>query len=67
MNKSRHYKRKPQKPNSYHDYEGLLSLMQSMLRRIANMDMTHKPSPRVKQVWFKNDETIHPLKGSGLT
>jgi hypothetical protein len=22
------------------------------------MDMTRKPSPRVKQVWVKNDETI---------
>jgi hypothetical protein len=21
----------------------------------------------VKQVWVKNDETIHPLRGSGLT
>jgi hypothetical protein len=66
-NKPRRYKRKPQKPNSYHDYEGLLSLMQGMLRKMANMDMTRKPSPRVKQVWVKNDETIHPLRASGLT
>jgi hypothetical protein len=44
-NKSRRYKRKPQKPTSNHGYEGLLSLMQDMLRRMANMDMTHKPSP----------------------
>jgi hypothetical protein len=49
-NKSRRYKRKPQKPTNNHGYEGLLSLMQGMLRRMANMDMTHKPSPRVKQV-----------------
>jgi hypothetical protein len=47
-NKSRHYKKKQQKPNSNHGYEGLLSLMQGMLRRMANMDMTHKPSPQVK-------------------
>jgi hypothetical protein len=45
-----HYKRKPQKPNSNHSYEGLLSLMQGMLRRITNMDMTRKSPPRVKQV-----------------
>jgi hypothetical protein len=38
-----------------------------MLRSMANMDMTRKPSPRVKQVWVKKDETIHPLRGSGLT
>jgi len=44
------YKRKPQKPTSNHSYEGLLSLMQGMLRRMANMNMTRKPSPRVKQV-----------------
>jgi hypothetical protein len=39
-NKSRHYKRKPQKPNGSHGYEGLLSLIQGMLRSMANMDMT---------------------------
>jgi hypothetical protein len=66
-NKSRRYKRKPQKSNSNHGYEELLSLMQGMLMRMANMDKTHKPPPRVKQVWVKNDETIHPLRGSGLT
>jgi hypothetical protein len=66
-NKSRRYKRKLEKPISYHDYEGFLSLMQGMLRSIVNMDMTRKPSPRVKQVWVKKDETIHPLRGSGLT
>jgi hypothetical protein len=66
-NKSRHYKRKPQKPNGSHGYEGLLSLIQGMLRSMANMDMTRKPSPRVKHVWVKKDETIHPLRGSRLT
>jgi len=62
--KSRRYKRKPQKPNGSHGYEGLLSLIQGMLRSMANMDMTRKPSPRVKQVWVRKDETIHPLRGS---
>jgi len=66
-NKSRRYKRKPQKPISYHDYEGFLSLMQGLLRRMDNMDKTCKPLPRVKQLWVKNDKTIHPLRGSGLT
>jgi hypothetical protein len=66
-NKSRSYKRKPQKPISYHDYEGFLSLMQGMLRRMDNMGKTCKLPPRVKQVWVKKDETIHPLRGSGLT
>jgi hypothetical protein len=66
-NKSRHYKRKLQKLNRSHGYEGLLSLIQDILRSMANMDMTRKPPPRVKQLWVKNDETIHPLRGSGLT
>jgi hypothetical protein len=66
-NKSRRYKRKPQKPISYHDYEGFLSLMQGMLRRMDNMDKTCKPPPLVKQVWVKNDENIHPLREIGLT
>jgi hypothetical protein len=56
-----------QKLNSSHGYEGLLSLIQDILRSMANMDMTRKPPPRVKQLWVKNDETIHPLRGSGLT
>jgi hypothetical protein len=49
--KSRRFKRKPQKPNNNHAYEGLLSLMQGMLRRMDNMDKTRKPPSRVKQVW----------------
>jgi hypothetical protein len=63
-NKSRRYKRKPQKPISYHDYEGFLSLMQGMLRKMDNIGKTCKPPPWVKQVWVRKDETIHPLKGS---
>jgi hypothetical protein len=66
-NKPRRYKRKPQKPTSNHGYEGLLSLMQDMLRSMANMDMTRKPSPRVKQVWVKKDETIHPMRENERT
>jgi hypothetical protein len=39
---------KSQKPISYHDYEGFLSLMQGMLRRMDNMDKICKPPPQVK-------------------
>jgi hypothetical protein len=63
-NKSRCYKRKPQKPISYHDYEGFFSLMQGMLRRMDNMGKTCKLPPQVKQVWVRKDETIHSLRGS---
>jgi ribosomal protein L34E len=65
-NKPMRYKRKLQKPNGSHGYEGLLSLIQGMLWSMANMDMTRKPSPRVKQVWVK-DETIHPMSGNERT
>jgi hypothetical protein len=65
--KSRCYKRKPQKPNGSHGYEGLLSLIQGMLRRMDNMDKTCKPPPRVKQVWVRKDETIHPMRGNERT
>jgi hypothetical protein len=66
-NKPRRYKRKSQKPNGSHGYEGLLSLIQGMLWSMANMDMTRKPSPQVKQVWVKKDETIHPMRGNERT
>jgi hypothetical protein len=66
-NKPRRYNRKPQKPNGSHGYEGLLSLIQGMLWSMANMDMTRKLFPRVKQVWVKKDETIHPMRGNERT
>jgi len=59
-NKSRHYKRKLQKPNGSHGYGGLLSQIQGMLSSMANMDMTCKPSPRVKQVWVKRMRPFTP-------
>jgi hypothetical protein len=61
------YKKKSKKPTSNHGYEGLLSLMQGMLRNMANMDKTCKPPPRVKQVWVRKHETIHPMRGNERT
>jgi hypothetical protein len=46
-NTSRHYKKKPQKPDSNHAYERLLSLLQGMLRRMNNMNNTRSHLPRV--------------------
>jgi len=66
-NTSRHYKKMPQKPDSNHAYERLLSLLQGMLRRMDNMSNTQSHLPQVHQGWVKKDETIHPLRGSGLT
>jgi hypothetical protein len=66
-NTSRYYKKKPQKPDSNHAYERLLSLLQGMLRRMDSMSNTQSHLPRVYQDWVRKDETIHPLMGSGLT
>jgi hypothetical protein len=66
-NTSRHYKKKPQTLDSNHAYKGLLSLLQVILRRMDSMSNTRSHLPRVHQVWVKKDETIHPLRGCGLT
>jgi hypothetical protein len=45
----RHYKKKPQKPDNNHAYEGLLSLLQGMLRRMDSMSNTRSHLPQVHQ------------------
>jgi hypothetical protein len=66
-NTSRHYKKKPQKPDSNHAYERLMSLLQGMLRRMDSMSNTRSHLPRVHQGWVRKNEIIHPLMGSRLT
>jgi hypothetical protein len=66
-NTSRHYKKKPQMPYSNHAFEGLLSLLQGILRRMDSMSNTRSHLPQVHQGWVRKDETIHSLRGSGLT
>jgi len=48
-------------------YEGLVNMMKSVLVRLNNLDMVYKPASQVNKVLVRKDETIHPLKGSGLT
>jgi hypothetical protein len=62
-NKSRYVKKKPYEPNNNHLYEGLLSKIKNVLSRLDNMDKAYNPASRVKEVWVRNDETIHPLRG----
>jgi hypothetical protein len=66
-NTSRQYMKKPQKLVSNHAYERLLSLLQGMLRRMDSMSNTRSHLPQVHQGWVRKNETIHPLRGSGLT
>jgi len=66
-NTSRYYNKKLEKPYSNHACEGLLSLLQGILRRMDSMRNTRSHLPRVHQGWVIKDETIHPLRGSGLT
>jgi hypothetical protein len=41
--------------------------MKSVLVRLDELDMAPDHDPKVNRVWVKKDETIHPLRGSGLT
>jgi hypothetical protein len=41
--------------------------MKNVLVRLINWDMAHTPTSQVKKVWVRKDETIHLLRGSGLT
>jgi hypothetical protein len=66
-NKSRHYKKKPQKLESDKSYEGLPILMRSLLRWMNNQMKACQQPPWVRQVWVRKDEVIHPFKGRGLT
>jgi hypothetical protein len=42
-------------------------MMKTVLTRLDKLDKAHNPNPKVSKVWVRNDETIHPLRGSGLT
>jgi hypothetical protein len=64
QNKSRYFKLKPHEPNNNHLYEGLLSMMQSALSKLDILDKAFNLAPRVKKVWVRKDETIHPLRES---
>jgi hypothetical protein len=41
--------------------------MQSVLSRLDKLGNAYNLAPRVKKVWIRNDEIIHPLRGSGPT
>lgn len=45
----------------------LLSVKQNVLSRLDKMDKAHNLAPKSKKVCVRKDETIHPLRGSGLT
>jgi hypothetical protein len=58
---------KPYKPKKNQTNEGLVNMMKSVLVRLIKLDMAHTPASQVEKVWVRKDETIHPLRGSGLT
>lgn len=66
-NKSRHYKKKPQKPERDQFYKELPISMQSMITWMDNQLKAYQQPPLVRQVWVRKDEAIHPLRGSELT
>jgi hypothetical protein len=42
-------------------------MMKSVLVRLNNLDLVYNPTSQVNKVWVRKDETIHPLRESGLT
>jgi len=58
---------KPHKPKKNQIYEGLVNVMKSVLVRLNNLDMDYNPASQENKVWVRKDETIHPLRESGLT
>jgi len=42
-------------------------MMKNVLVSLDKLDMSYNPTSQVNKVWVMKDETIHPLRGSGLT
>jgi hypothetical protein len=61
------FKLKPCKPKENKIFEGLFSMMKSVLVRLDKLEKAHNHDLKVNKVWVRKDETIHPLRGSGLT
>jgi hypothetical protein len=53
--------------NSYSrkDSEGLVIMMREVLSRLDKFEQSYKSRPKISQVWVRNDDTMHPLRGSG--
>jgi hypothetical protein len=58
---------KPYKPKKNQTNEEPINMMKSVLVKLIKLDMAYTPASQVEKVWVGKDETIHPLKGSGLT
>jgi hypothetical protein len=65
--KARCFKLKPHKPKEYQIYEGLVNMMKNVLVRLDKLDMAHNLASQVNKVCVRKDETVHPLRRSGLT
>jgi hypothetical protein len=60
--KADYFKLKSRKPKDNQLYEWLVSMIKIVLTRLDKLDNAHNPAPKVR-----NDDIIHPLRGSGLT
>jgi hypothetical protein len=61
------FRMKPPKSKKKQTNEGLVNMMKSVLVRLINLDMAHTVASQVEKVWVRKDETIHSLRGGGLT
>jgi len=65
--KADYFKLKPRKPKDNQLYEWLVSMIKIVLTRLDKLDNAHNPALKVKKIWVRNDDIIHPLRGSRLT
>jgi hypothetical protein len=61
------FRMKPHKSKKKQINEGLVNMMKNVLVTLINLDMAHTPASQVEKIWVRKDETIHSLRGSGLT
>jgi hypothetical protein len=59
---AKYFREKPHKPKEIQIYEGIVFMMKNVLVSLDYLDMAYNPTSQVRK-----DETIHPLRGSGLT
>jgi hypothetical protein len=65
--KAKYFRDKLHKAKEIQIYEGLFYMMKNVLVSLDKLDMSYNPTSQVNKVWVRKDETIHPLRGSGLT
>jgi len=59
--------KKPRKLENDQFYKGIPLWMQSKIKWMDHQMKACQQPPPGRQAWVRNDEDVHPLRGSGLT